>query len=169
MLSVGTVKRFMNEKAIILISSIRRDLDALDRIYGALERHITPTGALSDLDEDALIVVSYHMHHLYNAFENIFQNIAALFENSIKDKGRWHSQLLERMNLNALPLRPRVIDDVAYDALNELRRFRHVFRHAYSIELDPERLGLVLRKALTLKPIYRQQLEDFQQFLGQMD
>lgn len=159
----------MNEKAIILLSSIRRDLDAIDRIYAALERHTTGSGALADTADDTLIVVSYHLHHLYNAFENIFQNIAALFENSIKDQGPWHSQLLERMNLEALPLRPRVIDDKAYDALNELRRFRHVFCHAYNIDLDPDRLILVLRKALRLKSSYRQQLENFQDFLGQMD
>src|SRR6266853_4149359 len=97
------VKRYMNEKSIILSSSIRRDVDAIDRIYSALGSHTTPSGALSDTDEDMLIVVSYHLHHLYNAFENIFQNIAALFENSVKDKGRCHSQLLERMNLDALP------------------------------------------------------------------
>ncbi|MFN8487641.1 MAG: hypothetical protein U0350_08630 [Caldilineaceae bacterium] len=159
----------MNEKAIILSSSIQRDITAIERIYQALDDHAAETGALAGIDEDALIAVAYYLHHLYNAFENIFQNIATLFENSVDEQGRWHAQLLERMNLNALPLRPQVIDDVAYSALNELRRFRHVFRHAYSVELDPDRLALVLRKAWILKPVYRQQLEKFQEFLGQMD
>jgi len=155
----------MNEKAIILNSSIRRDIDAIDQIYAALGRHATTSTTLAKVDEDGLIVISYHLHHLYTAFENIFQHIATLSENSVDDKGRWHSQLLERMNLDALPLRPQVIDAIAYDALNELRRFRHVFRHAYSIQLDPERLALVLRKALILKQVYRQQLEKFMAFL----
>ncbi|CAN5723207.1 hypothetical protein BH10CHL1_BH10CHL1_34230 [soil metagenome] len=158
----------MNEKAIVLISSIRRDLGAIDRMYQALADHITESGSLVGMDEDTLIVVAYYLHHLYNAFENIFQNVAILFENSVDEKGRWHAQLLERMNLDLLPLRPQVIDDIAYSALNELRRFRHVFRHAYSIEFDVDRLTLVLRKALILKGIYRQQLESFQAFLQQM-
>ena len=158
----------MNEKAIILISSIRRDLGAIERMYHALEDHTIEPGSLIGIDEDTLIVVAYYLHHLYNAFENIFQNIATLFENSVDEKGRWHAQLLERMNLDALPLRPQVIDDVAFATLNELRRFRHIFRHAYSIEFDVERLTLVLRKALILKGIYRQQLESFQVFLQQV-
>lgn len=167
--SHGLVNKSMNEKAIILNSSIRRDIDAIDQIYAALDRHATTSRSLVKVDEDGLIVISYHLHHLYTAFENIFQNIATLFENSVDDKGRWHSQLLERMNLDALPLRPQVIDAIAYDALNELRRFRHVFRHAYSIQLDPERLVLVLRKALILNQIYRQQLEKFMAFLQAME
>ncbi len=163
------VKKSMNEKAIILISSIRRDVDAIERIYIALERHVTSPNIMSETDEDTLIVISYHLHHLYNTFENIFQDIAVLFENSIKDKGRWHSQLLDRMNLDALPLRPKIIDHIAYDALSELRRFRHVFRHAYNVDLDPDRLSLVLRKALVLKGIYHQQLAQFIEFLQAID
>ena len=100
-----------------------------------------------------------------DAFENIFQNIAATFENSIDDMGRWHTQLLERMRLDVMPLRPAVINDEAYTALDELRRFRHMFRHAYSLQLDSMRLGIVLNKAIVLKRLYRAQLEAFSTFL----
>lgn len=151
----------MNDKILILVNSIRRDLVAIAAIYDELERH--PLGA--DADDNTLIVVAYHLHNLYNAFENIFQNIAAVFENSVDDVERWRIQLLERMRLDVMPMRPAVIDDVAYDALDELRRFRHMFRHAYSVKLDFLRLQLVMRKALALKAIYAGQLERFVDFL----
>lgn len=44
------------------------------------------------------------------------------------------------------------------DALDELRRFRHVFRYAYGVDLDVQRLRLVLNKALGLQVIYRAQI-----------
>jgi hypothetical protein len=69
------------------------------------------------------------------------------------------------MRLDIMPLRPAVIDDEAYKALDELRRFRHLFRHAYAMDLDPQRLALVSHKALDLKVIYREQLETFVVFL----
>ncbi len=153
----------MNEKTLVLSNSIRRDLIAIANIYDELERHPLE----NNTNIDTLIVVAYHLHNLYNAFENSFQNIAATFENSIDD-AKWHAQLLERMHLEVMPLRPAVIDDEAYDALDELRRFRHVFRHAYSIKLDPLRLELVLNKAFTLKTIYIQQFERFLNFLQNM-
>lgn len=126
----------MDGKILVLTSDVRRDMEDIAAIYRRLEcYHLAP-----DTDEDALIVIAYCLHNLYNAFENIFQNAAAVFENAVDDLGRWHAQLLERMRLDIMPLRPAVIDDVAYDALDELRRFRHLFRHAYGLKLDPLRL-----------------------------
>ncbi|MFQ6100770.1 MAG: hypothetical protein ACE5OS_05995 [Anaerolineae bacterium] len=151
----------MDDKILVLMNSIRRDLEAIATIYDELERY--PLRA--DAGDDTLIVIAYHLHNLYNAFENIFQNIAAVFENSTDDVERWHVQLLERMRLDVMPLRPAVIDDVAYDGLDELRRFRHLFRHAYSTKLDPLRLQLVMGKALVLEAIYAGQLERFIDFL----
>ena len=151
----------MNDKILVLTNSIRRDLKAIAAIYGELECH--PLAA--DTDDDTLIVIAYHLHNLYNAFENIFQSIAAVFENSVDDVGRWHTQLLERMRLDVTPLRPAIIDDVTYDALDELRRFRHLFRHAYSAQLDPLRLQLVMHKALALEAAYAAQFEQFIDFL----
>lgn len=154
----------MNDKILVLINSIRRDLDAIDAIYDALEKR----SLQDDKDGDTPIVIGYHLHNLYSAFENIFQNVAAVFENSVDDAAQWHSQLLERMRLEVMPLRPALIDDEAYDALDELRRFRHLFRHAYSMKLDPARLQLVLDKAMVLKLVYRRQLEGFTEFLEEL-
>jgi hypothetical protein len=150
----------MDEKLLLLMNNVRRDLEAIDTLYQQLESHPLQ----EDTADDTLIVIAYHLHNLYNAFENVFQNIAAVFENSVNDVERWHAQLLERMRLDVMPLRPAVIDDVAYDALDELRRFRHLFRHAYGVKLDPLRLQLVMRKALVLREIYADQLERFTDF-----
>ncbi len=154
----------MNDKMLVLQRSIQHDMEDIAAIYQTLERH--PLDAHTD--EEQLIVISYYLHNLYNAFENVFQNIAAAFENSIDDMGRWHTQLLERMRLDVMPLRPAVIDEEAYTALDELRRFRHMFRHAYSLHLDPMRLGIVLHKALLLKNLYRAQFDSFLTFLDSL-
>jgi hypothetical protein len=151
----------MDDKIVVLRGAIRSDLDAIARIYIELDRH--PLSATSSNDE--LIVIAYHLHNLYNAFENTFINIASTFENSIDELGRWHAQLLERMRLDVSPLRPAVIDVATYDALDELRRFRHLFRHAYALELDAERLQLVLRKAMKLRELHVSQFEHFDRFL----
>jgi len=73
------------------------------------------------------------------------------------------------MRLDLTPLRPAVIDDESFGELDELGRFRHVFRAAYSVELDPERMTLVLRKALALRERLPRQIEDFLTFLEGLD
>jgi len=44
---------------------------------------------------------------------------------------------------------------------DELMRFRHVFRHAYSYKLDVEKVKLILQNALTLEGIYKKEVEKF--------
>lgn len=157
----------MNEPIVVLIASIRKDLEAIDEIYSAMDR-LFQEGENVLEDERTQITLAYRLHNLYNAFENIFLNIARTFENQLDPRGRWHSQLLDRMRLDLTPLRPAVIDDGMYEALDELRRFRHLFRHAYTMTIDPERLMLVYRKALLLRDIYHQQLSRLLQFLDEL-
>jgi len=151
----------MSERFLLLERSILHDLAAIERLYSA----IGPTDPGDDGGDEQLIVLGYRLHNLYNAFENIFQNIASVFENSLDDDARWHAQLLQRMRLDLLPVRPAVIDQAAFDALDELRRFRHLFRYDYDVELDPRRLRLVLLKARYLQGVYRPQMERFLAFL----
>ena len=49
------------------------------------------------------------------------------------------------------------------------RRFRHVFRTMYGLDLDPLRLQVVLHRALELKPLYRGQIERFLAFLPDIE
>jgi hypothetical protein len=157
----------MNEKVLLLISNVEEDLLAIAELYAALDRHDLPLGSVTPEDEDEMILIAYRLHNLYTAVENIFLNIARTYENQLDDMGRWHTQLLERMRLDLMPLRPHVIDRAAYHALDELRRFRHLFRHAYTVQLDPDRLRLVLQKARQLREIYQQQINQFLDFARQ--
>ena len=150
----------MDTKIRTLRADIRADLKAIADIYTALNRYGTVTA-----DEERLIVIAYHLHNLYCAFESIFQRIAEMFGNQISDRAGWHADLLRRMTLDIEGLRPRLLGDEAYDALDELRRFRHLFRSAYRLRLDAERLALVHRKAQILEQVYRADMERFLAFL----
>jgi len=113
--------------------------------------------------------IGYLLHNLYSAFENIFKNIATTFGNMIGEPQTWHAALLRRMTLEIEGVRPRVIGPEDYDALDELRRFRHIFRHAYALELDWERMELVLHKLDSgLRPGYREEFNAFLQFLEEL-
>jgi len=150
----------MNEKYLILDRSVREDLDRIAKLYQTLgSPELKDSGP-----QEELIVVAYRLHSLFTAFENIFSNIAKAFENQVS-KESWHREVLQRMRLDLTPLRPAVIDADAYEKLDELRRFRHVFRTNYGLDLDPLRLRVVLQRAQELKPLYRPQLERFLEFL----
>jgi len=155
----------MYEKAIILARSIENDLATISQLYQA----INSTRLTDDTEEEGLIVLAYRLHNLYTAFENIFQRIAVTFENHVSDESRWHVQLLQRMALDLTPIRPAVIDPIMLEKLDELRRFRHLFRSAYGIRLDSRHLQIVLDAALALQPLYPVAFARFLTFLGSLE
>ncbi len=154
----------MNEALLVLERSIEDDLEAIDRIFDSLPS--------TDLDrataEEECIVIGYRLHNLYNACENIFRNIARAFENSLDERAGWHAELLRRMRLDLTPIRPAVIDADTFDKLDELRRFRHVFRSLYSADIDPARMAVALDKARQLRSLWPTQLRAFMRFLTAM-
>lgn len=153
----------MNVQIQILKADIAADLEAIAEIYRALARCGTDLSA-----ESQRIMVAYYLHNLYCAFESVFQRIAEVFGNHISDRAGWHADLLRRMTLDIEGLRPRLLSVSAYDALDELRRFRHVFRSAYRLHLDADRLALVYRKAQALERVYQADIDRFLAFLDDL-
>jgi hypothetical protein len=150
----------MNVQIQTLKAEIAADLKAIAEIYDALTEYDTRlTG------DERVIVLAYYLHNLYCAFESIFQRVASVFGNQIADRSGWHDGLLRRMTLDIDGVRPRLLSDQSYDCLDELRRFRHLFRSAYRMRLDAERLALAYRRARVLERIYRADIEQFLAFL----
>jgi hypothetical protein len=153
----------MREKALALKADINADVQAIEQIYHQLARH-----GDSIAETEHAIVVGYYLHNLYNAFESIFQRVAETFENDIADRSQWHALLLKRMTLDIGGVRPRLLDDEAYQCLDELRRFRHLFRSLYTAGLDADRLKLALNKARRLETFFRADMERFLAYLDQL-
>ena len=91
--------------------------------------------------------------------------VADEFENRISERADWHIRLLRRMTEEISTLRPALFSLETFPLLDELRGFRHWFRHAYSYEVEPEKLKIVIGKTTELREKYR---TDVQQFLQQL-
>ena len=75
--------------------------------------------------------MGYQLHNLYGAFEQLFKETARFFENRV-DAGSCRADLLRRMQLEIQGIRPALLSAETASGLDELRRFRHFFRHAYT-------------------------------------
>ncbi|HNQ88299.1 MAG TPA: hypothetical protein PKM73_06780 [Verrucomicrobiota bacterium] len=84
---------------------------------------------------------------MYNAIEQMGLRVAKAFENNIDDEQGWHSALLHRLTLEIAGVRPALIPGDLKPDLEELKAFRHVFVHAYELQLDPDKLALLLKYA----------------------
>lgn len=156
----------MSEQIQILKAEIAADLQAIETIYAALDRLGHQLAS-----EEQFIALAYFLHNLYGAFEHIFHQITRVFGDPIvSDRSRWPAEVLQlqQMTLAIEGLRPRVISDLAYDCLDEMRRFRHRFRCFYRTPLERENLKLVSARANELRTIYRAEIDQFVVFLDSL-
>jgi len=112
-------------------------------------------------DKAAMESVGYQLHNLYCAFEDLFKIVAETFENNIQDKSKYHLELLKRMAISIEGVRPRLLSQECFLLLDNLRSFRHLFRHAYSYELDKRKLKIVMDDAFSLRMIFRSDIDAF--------
>lgn len=99
--------------------------------------------------EEKTVNLGYLLHNLYCALEDLFQEIAKTFENRIEDPSKFYRELLKRMLIEVPKIRPRVLSKESYQMLDELRGFRHIFRHSYTYSLSSEKVALLKQSLLS--------------------
>lgn len=113
---------------------IRVELEQLDRLLtrhpGLIEK--CRTRPPTDVETDALAVL---LHSFYSGVENVFKRVSLAMDGNLPEGEFWQTVLLDSMT-HSTPTRPAVISEDLRDILKAYLDFRHVFRHAYSFELQ---------------------------------
>lgn len=143
----------------VLRAEVAKQLEVIDKIY----RRIKERRKAEDVVH--LESLGYQLHNLYCAFEDLFKIVARFFENEVADEARYHAELLRRMTLHIKGVRPALLTEETARLLDSLRAFRHFFRHAYTYELDPRKLAVVLEDALKLEERYKKEVDLFLQLI----
>ena len=149
----------MEEGAFALLEATlqarRRDID---RIADRIEERRAAGGR----GAEAVDSMGYQLHNLYGAFEQLFEEVAQCFENRVDD-ARYHADLIRRMQLDIRGIRPALLSEETAHDLDELRRFRHLFRHAYGTDLDAARVDDLVARVAGVRHAFAR---DFERFLA---
>ncbi len=129
----------MEERVRILVAELEVQRKEIFKLHSTIQEKSNKLMSHLD-DEDLINSLAYKLHNLYSAYEDLFKLVAKFFENQIADISGYHTELLNRMRLQIEEVRPKLLSDDSFMLLDELRGFRHVFRHAYSYKLDAERV-----------------------------
>jgi hypothetical protein len=149
--------------AAALQAVLLQDLEAIHRI----EEHLFALAKLR-LTREQIDSLGFALHNVYNALENSFSQISLTFENHVKDRVRWHRELLEKMFLAIPPVRPAVLPPSARSVLIDLLGFRHLFRHGYELALDEGKLLALARRWETDRGEVKDALRNFAERLGRI-
>jgi len=148
------------KQIVVFLAEFDYQVQLINNIYKSLEEKI-PAIEKQPVTMETVESTGYWMHNLYCAFEDLFKLVGGFWENSLSSDGEFHMNLLRRMLLKIEDVRPPLLSEASYRCLNELRSFRHVFRHAYSYELDNERVKALLNSIINQKLKIMRDLQKF--------
>lgn len=86
------------------------------------------------------VLIALSLDHAYQAFETMLVRVERALGLPERGGGDWHRAILADATLPLPGLRPALVSTAAERDWDELRRFRHFLRHAYSLDLEADKL-----------------------------
>jgi hypothetical protein len=159
----------MSERYGVIAARIRQELSDLELVVRRAERASAATRS-SETDQDLFVdSAALNLHDFYTGLERLFQHIATSIDGSMSEGREWHRDLLNQMSLELPQVRPQVLSAGAVGSLKDYLGFRHIVRHLYAIELEPERVNSLVSRLSTVFAQVRSELDEFTKFLEQLE
>lgn len=127
-----------------LIESMQQEISSIDEICSQIGLLINKG---EQGDEESKIfykrAAGSIIHDFYTGVEKIFREIAIKIDESLPKGDNWHIELLKSM-ATANEKRDAVISQELMEKLKQYLGFRHLFRNIYGMELEWEKLKILL-------------------------
>jgi protein subunit release factor A len=127
----------MNSALMNLAERIRGELREIERM---VQRAQTSWRQLRLTPDDAYLdSTTLNLRGSYEGLERLFSLILLTVDKKRLHGADWHQELLAQMEKDEPGIRPAVISAESRRALDKLRGFRHVVRHVYTFNYDPNK------------------------------
>ncbi len=130
------------------IARAERELAQMEQYYASHSAEV------ADGDWGAVAAVSSGIHNVYNGIEDILLSIARDVDDYVPTGGSAHQDILDQMAAEITGTRPALLDLELYDALFELKGFRHLVRHKYGFDLKPDKVATNLELLKSAFPAF---------------
>jgi hypothetical protein len=151
-----------------LAERIRAETPELERVVQRIER-VWRQGLGAPAEQEVyLAATALNLHSFYSGLERLFELVARHLDGNLPDSETWHRDLLRQMARDIPDARPAVIDSESALALDEFRRFRHIVRNIYTMNLRPERMAGLISALPALWARLHSELSAFADFLEQV-
>ena len=113
--------------------------------------------------------MAFNLHGFYSGVERLLELIARTLDTEVPSGDNWHRELIRQLAGSVPGVRPAVVGPETAVALDELRRFRHVARNVYAMNLIPDRVARLVEILEQAWPELRQELLAIADFLEEAE
>ena len=124
-----------------LVERIRGELDDLESVIQRVVKSWEKAQKVSSEQDVYIDSVALNLHGFYSGIERLFELIARHVDCSFPNGSTWHRVLHHRMAEDLPDVRPAVISHDSAQSLDEFRRFRHLVRNVYTMNLAPDKVA----------------------------
>lgn len=159
----------MTSRESNLAQRIRDELTDLQIAVDKARRGWAEAQAHQDQQDLLLDAVALNLHSIYSGLESLFELIARHIDGSPPAGKAWHQELLKQMQHDVPNVRPAVISANTHSLLDEYRRFRHLVRNVYTVNLNSDKLKKLIDDLPDLWGRTQLELNAFAGFLDALD
>ncbi len=141
----------------------RRRLEVLVDTLEGLAQRWEREGA----DGERVDAAALRLQSLYTGIERCLLQIVRVLNGGTLEGSAWHRRLLDRLT-QPTDRRPPLLSDATSRGLGQWLGFRHLVRHLYADNLDPQQVRQRLVGALELWPTLSAELETFHRWLDEL-
>jgi len=151
-----------------LVERIRGELVDLEIIIGRAQKSWEQAQNMPDGQDAYLDSVALNLHSFYSGLERIFELIARNVDGFFPSSNTWHHDLLIQMADDLPDVRPAVISHDTALYLDEFRRFRHLVRNIYTMNLKPDKMSGMMSVLPGFWLTLHAELDAFSDFLEEL-
>lgn len=100
------------------------------------------------------------LHSFYNGIENIFEIIGKNIDGEVPTGNKSHQELLHQM-ASENKYRKEIISEELYTKLRDYATFRHFYRHAYSFQLNWDKMKPLINNLFEVWEDTKNSIENF--------
>ena len=151
-----------------LSEQIRGEMSDIERVVQRALQAWPKAQKVSEEQNVYLDSVALNLHSFYSGVERLFELIARHVDGTTPAGETWHRDLLQQMANDLTNMRPAVIGQDSALTLDEFRRFRHLVRNVYTINLVPDKMTRLILNLPGLWTKLHAELLAFAEFLEEL-
>lgn len=150
-----------------LIVDINADLELIKKEVESIKRKINRLKTEKDPEniDSHIKAVAGSLHSIYTGYESIIERIVRAMDGETPLGKDYHLKLLRRAITEIPNCRPPIISRETFVVLDELRTYRHKFRHIYIYMISPARIIELAEQGIKSFEFFNRDIDKFKEHL----